>query len=133
MTGQGPWRHDRGMDLPMDLPAPSPGWGRARRLTLPRNTLEAMVGIAREPWANPKMFFALLEEAYPQPKDGARRAAPFVPYLAWTPPDFALSLCFAGGGVYSSGRLRFDADSNLWSGQNWMPGSQSGIIRSIGG
>src|SRR5437016_7615669 len=22
MTGQGPWRHDRGMDLPMDLPAP---------------------------------------------------------------------------------------------------------------
>src|SRR5437899_8595094 len=21
MTGQGPWRHDRGMDLPMDLPA----------------------------------------------------------------------------------------------------------------
>src|SRR6266516_2926654 len=22
MTGQGPWRHDRGMDLPMDLPGP---------------------------------------------------------------------------------------------------------------
>src|SRR5438132_142056 len=22
MTGQGPWRHDLGMDLPMDLPAP---------------------------------------------------------------------------------------------------------------
>jgi hypothetical protein len=100
---------------------------------IPRNTLEAMAGIAREPWANPKMFFALFEEAYPQPKDGARRAAPFVPYLAWTPPDFALSLCFAGGGVYSPGRLMFDADSNLWSGQNWMPGSQSGVIRSIGG
>ena len=27
----------------------------------------------------------------------------------------------------------FDADGNLWSGQNWMPGSQSGLIRSIGG
>ena len=69
----------------------------------------------------------------PQPKDGARRAAPFVPYLAWDPPDLALSLCFAGGGVYSAGRLMFDADANLWSGQNWMPGSQSGVIRSIGG
>src|SRR5258707_6590646 len=22
MTGQGPWRHDRGMDLPIDLPGP---------------------------------------------------------------------------------------------------------------
>jgi len=83
--------------------------------------------------ADPKTLFALFEEAYPQPKDGARRAAPFVPYLAWTPPDFALSLAFAGGGIYSAGRLMFDADGNLWSGQNWMPGSQSGVIRSIGG
>ena len=48
-------------------------------------------------------------------------------------PTFALSLCFAGGGVYSPGRLMFDAEGNLWSGQNWMPGSQSGVIKSIGG
>src|SRR5262249_18254115 len=27
----------------------------------------------------------------------------------------------------------FDADGNLWSGQNWMPGSQSGVLRNIGG
>ena len=67
----------------------------------PKNTLEAMAGIAREPWANPKALFALFDEAYPQPKDGSRRAAPFVPYLAYVPDDFALSLCFAGGGVYS--------------------------------
>jgi len=99
----------------------------------PKNTLEAMAGIASSPWAAPKDLFALFDEAYPQPKDGSRRAAPFVPYLAYTPPDFALSLCFAGGGVYSAGRLMFDADGNLWSGQNWMPASQSGVIHSIGG
>ena len=29
----------------------------------------------------------------------ARRSAPFVPYLAYTPPDFAMILKFAGGGV----------------------------------
>lgn len=110
------------------LKAATPAGGAA-----PHNTLEAVAGIAREPWADPKTLFALFEEAYPQPKDGARRAAPFVPYLAWTPPDFALSLSFAGGGIYSAGRLMFDADGNLWSGQNWMPGSQSGVIRSIGG
>ena len=31
------------------------------------------------------------------------------------------------------GRFMFDAEGNLWSGQNWMPGSQSGVIKSIGG
>jgi hypothetical protein len=99
----------------------------------PRNTLEAMAAIARTPWANAKELWALFEEAYPQPKDGARRKAPFVPYLAWSPPDFVLSLCFAGGGVYSPGRFMFDEEGNLWSGQNWMAGSQSGTNRSIGG
>jgi len=64
----------------------------------PKNTLEAMAGIAREPWADPKDLYTLFDEAYPQPKDGSRRAAPFVPYLAYTPPDFALMLCFAAAG-----------------------------------
>ena len=99
----------------------------------PKNTLEAMAGIAREPWADPKDLYALFDEAYPQPKDGARRAAPFVPYLAYVPDDFALSLCFAGGGMFANGRFMFDKDGNLWSGQNWMPGSQSGVNHSIGG
>jgi hypothetical protein len=101
--------------------------------TTPKNTVDAMASIARQPWAQPKELFALFDEAYPQPKDGARRKAPFVPYLAYAPDDFALSLCFAGGGVYSAGRLMFDAEGNLWSGQNWMAGSQSGVNQSIGG
>ena len=99
----------------------------------PKNTLEAMAGIAREPWAAPKELYGLFDEAYPQPKDGSRRSAPFAPYLAWSPPDFALALCFAGGGVFANGRFMFDAEGNLWSGQNWMPGSQSGASKNIGG
>ncbi|HZY99034.1 MAG TPA: hypothetical protein VFE36_05635 [Candidatus Baltobacteraceae bacterium] len=100
---------------------------------IPSNALEAVSGIARESWADPKGVYAAFDAAYPQPKDGSRRAAPFVPYLAWSPPDFALTLCFAGGGMYSNGRFMFDPDGNLWSGQNWMAGSQSGVIHSIGG
>ena len=99
----------------------------------PKNTLEAMAGIARAPWAAPKDLYALFDQAYPQPKDGSRRSAPFVPYLAYVPDDFALSLRFAGGGIYSAGRLQIDAEGNLWSGQNWMAGSQSGVINQIGG
>jgi hypothetical protein len=100
----------------------------------PKNTLEAMADIAREPWSQAKDLYGLFNEAYPQPKDaGSRRKAPFAPYLAYTPQDFALSLCFSGGGNYAAGRLMFDAEGNLWSGQNWLPGSQSGVLHGIGG
>ena len=99
----------------------------------PKNTLEAMAGIAREPWASPKELYGLFDEAYPLPAPDARRSAPFAPYLVYVPDDFALSLCFSGGGDYANGRFMFDADGNLWSGMNWMPGSQSGVNKSTGG
>jgi hypothetical protein len=101
--------------------------------TTPSNTLGAMAGIAHESWAHPKDLFALFEEAYPQAKDGLPNAAPFVPYLLYPPNDFALILRFSGGGIYAPGRLMFDADGNLWSGVNWMPGSQSNAAKNIGG
>ncbi len=90
--------------------------------TTPSNTLGAMAGIARESWAHPKDLFALFEEAYPQTKEGLLNAAPFVPYLQYAPNDFALILRFAGGGNYAPGRVMVDAEGNLWSGSNWMPG-----------
>jgi hypothetical protein len=99
----------------------------------PKNTLEAMAGIAREPWADPKGLYALFDEAYPLPAPDGRRSAPFVPYLVYVPDDFALSLRFSGGGNYAAGRIIFDAEGNLWSGQNWLPGSQSGVNKSTGG
>lgn len=99
----------------------------------PTNTLEAISGIAKSPWANPAELFSLFEAAYPQPKDGAPRFAPFIPYLFYAPDDFALMLCFAGGGIFSAGKLCLDANGTLWSGQNWMPGSQSGVLNGLGG
>ena len=99
----------------------------------PKNTLEAMAGIAHEPWAAPKELYGLFDEAYPLPAPDARRSAPFAPYLVYVPEDFALSLCFSGGGDYANGRFMFDAEGNLWSGQNWLPGSQSGVNKSTGG
>ena len=99
----------------------------------PKNTLEAMAGIAREPWTDPKDLYALFDEAYPLPAPDGRRSSPFVPYLVYPPADFALSLAFSGGGDYANGRFMFDADGNLWCGMNWMPGSQSGVNKSTGG
>ena len=74
------------------------------------------------PWGNPKELYALFDQAYPQPEDGGRRNAPFVPYLMYSPPDFTLSLWFGGGGSYSNGNMIFDAEGNMWSGVNWMAG-----------
>ena len=99
----------------------------------PKNTLEAMAAIAREPWADPKDLYALFDEAYPLPAPDGRRSSPFVPYLVYPPADFALALAFSGGGDYANGRFMFDAEGNLWCGMNWMPGSQSGVNKSTGG
>ncbi|MCB1729839.1 MAG: hypothetical protein KDI21_05095 [Halieaceae bacterium] len=99
----------------------------------PKTTLEAMASIARTPWASPAELFDLYNAVYPQPQDGSRRSAPFIPYLAYSPPDFAMMLKFSGGGIYSAGKLQVDAQGNIWSGQNWMAGSQSGVMTNIGG
>src|SRR5208337_1316227 len=57
----------------------------------PKNTLEAISGIARDPWADPKDLYALFDEAYPLPApDARRRGVPFTPYLVYAPDDFAL-------------------------------------------
>ena len=101
--------------------------------TTPSNTLAAIAGIARQPWAHPKDLFALFEEAYPKTKEGELNAAPLAPYLQYAPDDFALILRFSGGGIYAPGRLMFDVEGNLWSGVNWMPGSQSNALKGIGG
>jgi len=96
-------------------------------------TLEALQIIARAPYEHASELFDLFERAYPFAKGEQRRPTSFLPYLSYEPRDFALMVRFTGGGIYSPGRLMFDDRGQLWSGQNWMPGSQSGLIHAIGG
>jgi hypothetical protein len=110
------------------LKAATPPGGAA-----PKNTLEAMADIARRPWLEAKTLYGLFDEAYPEAKEGGRRAAPFVPYLMYEPEDFVLSLWFGGSASYGNGNFVFDAEGNLWSGTNWMAGSQSSVVKNIGG
>ena len=97
------------------------------------NTLTALHAIATKPYSNSDKLFSLFTETYPYPQNEARRETQFLPYLEWQPNDFALMVRLAGGGTYSPGRLMFDDRGQLWSGQNWMPGSQSNLRTSIGG
>jgi len=97
------------------------------------NTLMALRNIAVQPYLNSNEIFALFTTAFPYPEGKERRATNFLPYLSYVPDDFALMVRFSGGGIYSPGRLMFDNRGQLWSGQNWMPGSQSGLATAIGG
>ena len=97
------------------------------------NTLAALHSIATAPYSNADKLFALFTKSYPYPKGEGRRNSSFLPYLEWEPKDFALMIRLTGGGTYSAGRLMFDDRGQLWSGQNWMPGSQSNLTTSIGG
>ena len=97
------------------------------------DTLTALHNIAVQPYLNTQDLFALFTAAFPYPEGKERRATDFLPYLSYVPDDFALMVRLSGGGTYSAGRLMFDDRGQLWSGQNWMPGSQSGLSTAIGG
>ncbi|MGG8494773.1 hypothetical protein ACQY1Q_00010 [Tenacibaculum sp. TC6] len=110
----------------------------------PKNTAEAMIGIAQSPWLYPTDIFNLFDKAYPSPKDGfpakpnskvpaSRRNSPFVPYLSFAPEDFSMILAFGQGGICAPGKLSLDKEGNLWTGLNWMPGAQNGVYQGIGG
>jgi streptogramin lyase len=97
------------------------------------NTLAALRNIAVQPYLNTEELFTLFTTSFPYPDGKERRATNFLPYLSYVPDDFALIVRVSGGGIYSAGRLMFDNRGQLWSGQNWMPGSQSGLTTAIGG
>ena len=98
-----------------------------------KNTLAALRNIAVQPYRNTAELFSLFTASFPYPSGKERRATNFLPYLSFVPDDFALMVRISGGGTYSAGRLMFDDRGQLWSGQNWMPGSQSGLTTAIGG
>ncbi|PTO54272.1 hypothetical protein CWN94_10700 [Vibrio splendidus] len=97
------------------------------------NTIEALVKIAKTPYMHNDELFDLFKTAYTYPKGEQRRDTDYLPYLSYQPDDFALMVRITGGGTYSPGRMMFDNQGQLWSGQNWMPGSQSGLNTAIGG
>lgn len=95
------------------------------------STIELLARMFQHSWFQPNKQFDLFTELYPRGKE--LRATPFVPYLEMSPNEFALAVRFSGGGIYSPGKLEMDKKGNIWTGNNWMPGSQSNTLRGIGG
>src|SRR5208282_6072353 len=99
----------------------------------PTDTLTAAQNIARNPSHQAQQLFALLDTFYPVPVGKRLRAAPFIPYLSFAPSAWTLSLVYAGGGLNSLGGVAIDGEGNMWTGDNFLVGSQSTIYRGFGG
>ena len=91
----------------------------------PADTLAAAHSIAQHPWYKPERVFALLDAFYPVPKGKNLRPAPYAPYLQFSPNAWVLPLKFDGGGYRAGGKAMFDADGNLWVGDNFTVGWQA--------
>ena len=102
-------------------------------LTEATNTLAAMTSIAKLPWKNTDKLYQLFDKNYPVGQNSDRRTTASLPYLLFQPESFSLSIRLQGGGAFALGKLSFDQKGHLWSGANWIPGSQSGVVNSIGG
>ena len=92
---------------------------------VPSDTLTAAQSIAKSPWYQPGRVFALLDVFYPVPKGKNLRPAPYAPYLQFSPSAWVLPLKFDGGGYRAGGKAMFDAEGNLWVGNNFTVGWQA--------
>jgi hypothetical protein len=101
--------------------AQSRGCGELLRLTTPpggtapANTVQAVVNLARNPTLAPAGLYAL-----------ARTAKVYQPALTAPPTAWILVLLFTETDLYASGRIAIDAKGNVWSSNNWLPGTLNG-------
>ncbi len=91
----------------------------------PADTLTAAQAIARAPWYQPQRTFKALEALYPVPQGKTMRPVPYMPYLQVAPSAWVLPLKFDGGGYRAGGKAMFDAEGNLWVGNNFTVGWQA--------
>lgn len=82
----------------------SPLFGSASGSTVPSNTLDAALNIARAPASNVSAIYAL-----------ASTNAVFSPALTAAPPDWMLHNTVSGGGMSSPASVAVDASGNVWA------------------
>lgn len=92
------------------------------------DTLQALHYVALNPWHNVTAIFALRPPAI----DGADDNPVFIPTLVWPPTAWTLSLVYTEGGFNAPGGMSIDAEGNLWTNNNFIPGSQSDLA-DVGG
>lgn len=89
---------------------------------VPTDTLTAFGNVARNPWNNVVEIF---EQRPPADAEKLTDRPHFLPTLLWAPTAWTLSLVHTNGGFQAPGEIDIDQEGNVWSNNNFMPGSQS--------
>ncbi len=97
--------------------------------TPPTTTLDAFGNVARNPWHKIREIFALRPPANP---DHPELYPTFLPTLLWEPTAWTLALVYGEGGFQAPGGISIDAYGNIWTNNNFMPGSQA-VLAAPGG
>ncbi len=88
----------------------------------PSTTIEAFGNVARNPWNHVDEIFALRP---PANTDFPQKYPAFLPTLLWPPTGWTLALVYGEGGFQAPGGISIDRHGNVWTNNNFMPGSQS--------
>jgi streptogramin lyase len=94
----------------------------------PKDTLDAIEEIVRNPSYKTDKVFGAFNYLYPQPAlepGKVLRMTPFLPYLNFAPSAWVFPLRFAGGGLSGPGKLMFDREGNAWVADNFLVGAQN--------
>lgn len=90
--------------------------------TPPTDTLGAFGNVARNPWNN---VVAIFEQRPPASAEILRGRPAFLPTLLFAPTAWTLSIVHTRGGFQAPGGISIDPWGNVWTNNNFMPGSQS--------
>ncbi len=100
----------------------------------PKNTLEAMADISRAPWASTKEFVRIVRRSLPATAESAGTAQGTLRAVSRLRPGrLRPQSLLLGRWKLLSWTAHVRCGGQPLDGQNWMPGSQSGVIHNIGG
>lgn len=83
--------------------------------TAPTDTVQAVLNLAKNPTLSTEPLATL-----------AQTGATYTPALAAAPQAWLLALLFTDTNLYASGRIAIDSRGNVWSNNNWQPGTTTG-------
>lgn len=79
---------------------------------IPTNTVQAVLNLVKSPTVSRAALFLL-----------ARTQSLYAPSLGAPPKAWILALHYTEAGLYAPGRSVLDAKGDVWSGNNWQPGT----------
>lgn len=101
-------------------------WAAATDGSAPQDTLQASVNLVKNPTVATNDLYQL-----------AQTAQIYSPALDAAPQAWLIALLYTDTNLYASGRIAIDAKGNMWTNNNWQPGTLDGstnlnVLNTVG-